>query len=571
MDDFAKKISKLPQYEKSFFLSDEPMIEMKKAFSIFNVNSSESAKIALEVGYIYTGMLELKILPEIIEKKVFLPQSLSYGVAYEINRRIFNRFPDYFTNSAVLLERWSKLKSNTVISEDEAWKKVLEIEPWILEEEQERQGKSPQQKQEEKYRPISEKLTIVDAMKKYTDFGEQLLTTDQIKLKHFQDPVRPSLKNWLADYTASLGYEYHDTNVRGNYLFQTENTKNLSYLDRQQLSQVLKSFDEKTPLEIDTQTKKIIFSQPMPERKPEPKPAPANIPTPAPPQYSARPIENTQPAYASITTEQKSSEVNTKTSSDMYVNAPAAPMPQPVYQPKTKEPGNGFEKVIQFEEKKSENTFSGNQRVVNLKEQEKERPILPKPPVKNLLNIKELIEISKEESQHDTPKPYSPPKTDGTPAMPIKKEQLNVSDRFNLQKITEKANQDSEKPLSAANNSIHHDYSSALGGTAWENSKTDSFNETEKKLFEPKSNAPAKEDGLKNISIGSISSEPAKDLSKVQKTDNSSFQFSSPQKLPHEKEQEEIQKKPVASTHPEPSQAAPMQPYRIHPASFEDN
>jgi hypothetical protein len=393
------------------------------------------------------------------------------------------------------------------------------------------------------------RISIESALKQIPEVSEQLLTTDHIQIQYFKEPVRPSVKNWLSDYTFHLGYKSHNTTIRGNYLFQTENTKNLSYLDRQKLSQILKSFDEKTPLEIDMQTKKIIFSQPLPERKPVP--TPTNVPASAPPQQTEYyPAKNTAPI------EQKSHEMSPRTSSDISAKTDI-PVPRPVYQPKTQEPGNNFEKVIQLEEKNDETSFSSNQRVVNLKEQEKERPTLPTPPVKNLLNIKELIGISRNESQNMPLKPTSAPKVKEIPLAPRKEEQGNVSDRFNLQKITEKANQDSEKPLSAANNSIHHDYSPALSRAIWKNNTTYSPDETKKKLV--KSN---------NTAASPISGASAKDFSQIQKKDNSNIQFSSPQKLPHEKEQEEIQKKPVISEKP---QVPVMQPYRIHPASFEDN
>ena len=238
-------------------------------------------------------------------------------------------------------------------------------------------------------------------------------------------------------------------------------------------------------MEVDMQIKKIIFSASSSKKKPEEKAIPA---------------------------------------------VPSFSVPQPAYQPKTQEPGNNFEKVIGLEERKNE-SFSpspSTQRVVNLKELEKERPYHPntQSQAKNLLNIKELINISKEESRATPQKTFLEPKN-------------NIS-------------------LSAADNSISHDYFASLKKTSQTNNINEPFNKTRRNLFELNNNAP------NNLA----SSLPIKDFSQAKKAD---LQFSSPQKLSYEKEQEEIEKKPVISEKPQPSQISTMQPYRIRPSSFEDN
>jgi hypothetical protein len=379
-----------------------------------------------------------------------------------------------------------------------------------------------QEKTTEEYSKIS-KISLADALKTYPEIREQLITQASIKVRNYNSPARPSIKNWLLDYTANLGYEGHSSIKRGDYLFQNENTKNLSYQDRQRLSQILKSFDDKSDLTIDVEKKQILFSETSPERKP--------VTAPISP-------------------------------------APVSPVPQPTYQPKTQEPGSNFEKVIQLEDKKSESFSPNNQRVVNLREPEKERPFFanPQSQVKNLLNIKELINIGQEESQAVPEKPYTAPKIAETPApsMPKRIEPTNFSDRFNLQKIAERSKQDWGKPLSPADNSINHDFPSPLKKNLWMNNVTEPLDETENNLFESNNNAVA---GPNNLIAGI----PVKDFSQTKKTGDSDVQFSSPQKLPYEKEKEEIEKKPVNSGGQQFSKMPGMQPYIIRPASFEDN
>jgi len=102
-------------------------------------------------------------------------------------------------------------------------------------------------------------LTISDALKAYPELGEQAVTSERIAVMNFPEPARPSIKNWLADYTALLGRENHNAIARGNYLFHNNNTQKLNANDRQKLAYILKSFDEKTIVKVNKKTKQIIF------------------------------------------------------------------------------------------------------------------------------------------------------------------------------------------------------------------------------------------------------------------------------------------------------------------------
>src|SRR3989339_106863 len=104
-----------------------------------------------------------------------------------------------------------------------------------------------------------EKYTIKQAIQQYPKIGEQGITSSPLKIKSFDRPVRPSIKNWLYDYTSILGQGAHDSIQRTNYLFRSENAKNLSSSERDKLGIILKSFDENTPLPIDTENNEVVF------------------------------------------------------------------------------------------------------------------------------------------------------------------------------------------------------------------------------------------------------------------------------------------------------------------------
>jgi len=108
----------------------------------------------------------------------------------------------------------------------------------------------------------SEKLTVKEALRKFGKLGEQAVTAGPIKLKQFDQPVRPSVRNWLYDYTSQLGQTGHSSMDRTTYLFRSDNAKNLSSPEREKLAIILKSFDENTPLPIDGERQEVVFERP---------------------------------------------------------------------------------------------------------------------------------------------------------------------------------------------------------------------------------------------------------------------------------------------------------------------
>ena len=104
-----------------------------------------------------------------------------------------------------------------------------------------------------------EKKSLQEALKNMSGLGEQAITSFPIKLAQFDQPVRPSIKNWLHDYTSQLGQERHSSVERMRYLFSSENGKNLSSPDREKLAIILKSFDEDVPLPIDAGRQEVVF------------------------------------------------------------------------------------------------------------------------------------------------------------------------------------------------------------------------------------------------------------------------------------------------------------------------
>lgn len=260
MTTYVEKIHQLPEPIATFFLSDKPRYELEKSCYMYGMNDDVIAKIAPILGAIYVNDIILKDFPAILNKEIPLSQGMSHGIAYEINRNIFNKFYEYFKDAKILMDQWARLKAEPMFSEAEAWKKVLESEPHIKDEEQaekELELKNKNKEEEQKIQRVS--LVPEEAYRQFPEMGDQLITTELIKIQSSASPARPSIKNWLSDYTFKLGFGAHSSMERSNYLFQDENAKSLNFQDKQKLSYILKAYDEKTPLTINKITKTVVF------------------------------------------------------------------------------------------------------------------------------------------------------------------------------------------------------------------------------------------------------------------------------------------------------------------------
>ncbi len=104
------------------------------------------------------------------------------------------------------------------------------------------------------------KLPLLKALADYPRVGEQMVTSDKIRLKGQPDPQRPTLANWIRCYRDELGVGMHDQVTRGRFLFQSENGKRLSTQDRDRINLIIKSLEEEFPLDVDTDRMQILFA-----------------------------------------------------------------------------------------------------------------------------------------------------------------------------------------------------------------------------------------------------------------------------------------------------------------------
>lgn len=110
-------------------------------------------------------------------------------------------------------------------------------------------------------------MKLEDALKKFPEIGEQVVSGVSLKGRGFSDMLRPTIKNWIKDYYQEMGTGKHDLMQRGDYLYHSKNTKGVSEVERQKLMALIKSLEDGALLKIDGQQKEIIFDAYKESRK----------------------------------------------------------------------------------------------------------------------------------------------------------------------------------------------------------------------------------------------------------------------------------------------------------------
>lgn len=137
---------------------------------------------------------------------------------------------------------------------------------------------------------ITESMSLLQALSKYENLGNQLITKERIKIKSQPEPVRPSLLYWIKYYRDELGVGHHSSVDRGNFLFRSQNGAKLSAEERERVSLILKSIEENISLTIDTEHQEVLF--PAFHSSPSVAPVPVSAPIPVQPiVMNVRPSE----------------------------------------------------------------------------------------------------------------------------------------------------------------------------------------------------------------------------------------------------------------------------------------
>ena len=304
-----EKIRELTEPLHTFFWSDEPRFLCEDICFQYGIPEDTIGDVTWFVAPLLTKSLPLSNLPQ--ELRVKFPEladGVIFGLAFELNQKLLQKFPEQFPETKTLLSEWKQKKSNPALSEQEAHAKTLKIESWYLDWKRENEQEEALAPREKVQQTVS--LPLLDALSKYQRLAEQAVTEDRIAVKGESQPVRGSIRNWLRNYRDSVGIRKHSTVERGQFLFQSDNTKRLSAAEREKLSLILRSLDENIPVSIDVERQEIVFPA-VEEKEPAQSPLPAERAIPSL-ETSFRPLEKFPAQAAPI---QKVLEWNAKTQS----------------------------------------------------------------------------------------------------------------------------------------------------------------------------------------------------------------------------------------------------------------
>lgn len=103
--------------------------------------------------------------------------------------------------------------------------------------------------------------TLRQLVKDNKDALNQNLTAVPIKIADFDQPVRPTIKNWLVDYVKQKGAGHHEALERGDYLFNSVNSRPLPENEKALLAEILRAYDDDSPLPVDEAIQTILLDK----------------------------------------------------------------------------------------------------------------------------------------------------------------------------------------------------------------------------------------------------------------------------------------------------------------------
>jgi len=113
-------------------------------------------------------------------------------------------------------------------------------------------------------------LPLREALEKYAKLSSMRISSYDITIKGSSQPVIPTLKNWITLYHQETGAGPHEPFERSQFLFHNKDSVLLTQSERNNISEVFRSLDENVPLTIDPVFQKIIFSEASPSQAPTP-------------------------------------------------------------------------------------------------------------------------------------------------------------------------------------------------------------------------------------------------------------------------------------------------------------
>jgi len=251
------RFSKLPDHVLSWLFSTEAADNIREIAKNFNLEKEKIPILAKIVGQVILKEIPLEKIPVAIKQLLIIDEETARKLSITTATKEFLPIRDHLKDIEKIIVSWGGLLPTVL--------------PPIF---QAKTGTTPEV-EIPTIAPTSEPIvktaitqkSIRQIVQENKEILNQTLTTSPLSIADFDQPVRGTIKNWLADYVKQKGAERHDQMERGDYLFKSANAKNLSAQEKLLVSQILKSYDENSALSYDEIKKIVLLEDPADTEK----------------------------------------------------------------------------------------------------------------------------------------------------------------------------------------------------------------------------------------------------------------------------------------------------------------
>lgn len=277
------KFSKLPDHVLAWLFSVEAADNIREIAKELNLDKEKTPILAKIVGQVILKEVLLEKFPIAIKQLLGTNNETTQKLSIATAIKEFLPIRDYLKDSEKLIVSWGGALPAPLPSIFQP-----KITPILSKTETTTAIPAPASK------IVFVQKSLRRIVQENKEALNQILTATPLKIADFDQPVRGSIKNWLADYVKQKGAERHDQMVRGDYLFKSANAKNLPSREKLLVAEILKSYDENSALAYDEANQTIVLENtekisPQAPEKPK-KLIPAAPPTNPPSNYR-EPIE----------------------------------------------------------------------------------------------------------------------------------------------------------------------------------------------------------------------------------------------------------------------------------------
>ena len=232
--DTSSRIAGLPVEVQDVIASSEIAevnAQIRDKYKLTDEQLKKMLKIILKV---FLKDISIKNFPEILENELEVKKDIAKKISLEITQKEFFLAKEHLPDVENLIRNLG----------GEIPKIVPKLKPRILPKKKPKESSGKENEQE-----IIRK-DIKSAIKEFEELEDQIISSSPIKIVGISENIKPSIKNWLADYIQSAGAGSHSNIERSNYLYHNSNAIKLKESERKLLAEILKSYDEETTLPI---------------------------------------------------------------------------------------------------------------------------------------------------------------------------------------------------------------------------------------------------------------------------------------------------------------------------------